>query len=334
MTALDLIRPMVKGCYDLQMLRMQAGLRLAANFRAKLKVHEDEEVDLEAEAEGILDQLRKSYKTLIEGIAKNRTLPAREGFIGDPLIDSYPELVLVHQFMEFEKAEKGLFVRLGDMLEDLPIYTEYLSKQKGIGPAMGGVLVSSIDIHKAQYASSVWKYAGLDVVIHACGQCEGVGEINGKQCNACWGTGELSKGRSRREEHLVERTYIDKNGVEKTRMGITYEPWLKTKMFVLASNFMRAGSPWVQHYRNYHHRILSDRKRIKVTTVEWKKMHKQGEYVDHLWTPGRLDNASKRYMIKMFLADFWKTWRTMEGLPTPDPYHEGILGHKHHATDK
>jgi hypothetical protein len=337
MAELDLIRIAVKGCYDLQMLRMQTGLRLASNFRAKLKKHKDdiketEDGELSAVAQSILDELRESYKMLTSGIARNRTLPGKEGFIGNPLISTYAELVMVHQFTVLEREEKGHFIQLEQLLADVPIFTEYLANVRGIGAAMGGVLVTKFDPFKAQYVSSFWKLAGLDVVIVDCGGCEGKGEdAAGNLCQYCKGSGIWGEGRSRKESHLVERTYTNKDGEEATRMGLTYDPWLKTKLFVLASSFMRSKSPWVEVYRNYKNRISSDAARDMVSVNEWKRRNKRGEVVGHLWTPGRIDNSAKRYMIKIFLIEFWTKWRTMEGLPAPPPYHEGVLGHRHAA---
>jgi hypothetical protein len=46
------------------------------------------------------------------------------------------------------------------------------------------------------------------------------------------------------KEHLVDRTYIDKNGEEKTKKGVTYNPFLKTKLTgVLDGSFLRSASP-------------------------------------------------------------------------------------------
>lgn len=301
---IDIIKPMVKGCYDLQELRMQSGLRLAANFKSKLKKHGDEEVDPEKEAETILDKLRESYRNLTTAIARNRELPKREGFVGDPLIAEYGELVLVHQFVALEKQENNHFRFLGEALEDVPIYMAYLIHQRGVGPAMAGALISKLDPYKARHVSSFWKFAGLDV-------------------------GPDGRGRSRRAEHLVERTYINKKGKEAKRMGITYDPWLKTKLYVLAASFLRAASDWVEDYYYYKHRLETDPNREKVTVTQWKKLNDAGEPVTHLWTPGRIDAASKRYMIKMFLAELWAKWRAMEGLPVTPTYHEARRGYLH-----
>ncbi len=309
-TEIDLLRLMVKGAYDLQALRMQAGLRLCANFRAKLKeeVPEGEEGDdeLGAEALKVVDLLKASYRRLTDGVARNRTLPTEKGFSGDELISTFTELTLVDQYIRLESQETLQFRQMESTLKNIPIYTFYLSNQRGIGPALAGVLISTLDPHKARHVSSFWKYSGLDV-------------------------GSDGRGRSRRAEHLVERSYVDKNGKDATRMGVTYNPWLKTKLFTLAGSFMRSASPWREVYDGYKHRIISDPAREKCTIADWKKRHKAGEEMGKLWPPGRIDMAAKRYMVKMFLAELWTTWRTLERLPVTPTYHEAKLGHQHRA---
>lgn len=306
-----LLKLMVKGAYDLQALRMQMGMRLCANFRARLKKlkgeeepaegEEDDPEELSKEALQVIKALKESYRRLCDGIARHRTLPAEKGFVGDELISEFTELVLVHQYIAIEKQEASQFSQMTSVLEKIPIYVHYLKAQKGIGPAMAGALISTLDPHKARHASSFWRYAGLDVA-------------------------EDCRGRSRRQEHLVEREYIDKNGKKATRMGVTYNPWLKTKLFTLAASFMRLGSPWVAVYRGYKHRLETDPSRQKAELAAFKKLGKEGLPTAHLWTKGRVDMASKRYMVKQFLLELWREWRKLEGLPIGPTYAEAKLG--------
>ncbi len=309
-TEISLLKLMVKGAYDLQALRMQAGLRLCANFRAKLKdlPGDDEEVEdeLSAEALKVIDLLKASYRRLTDGVARNRMLPAEKGFAGDELISTFTELTLVDQYIRLELQETVQFRQMEATLAKIPIYTNYLCYQRGIGPALAAVLITTFDPYKARHVSSFWKYAGLDV-------------------------GPDGRGRSRRAEHLVERSYVDKNGNEATRQGVTYNPWLKTKLFTLAGSFMRSASPWREAYDGYKHRLMTDPAREKCTIVEWKKRHKAGEDLSQVWPPGRIDMAAKRFMVKAFLAELWTTWRKLEGLPVTPTYHEGKLGHQHKA---
>lgn len=317
-----LLKLMVRGSYDLQQLRIAAGLRLCANFRAKLKDNVPDasdnypegsgpdplsEHELSEDAEKIIDRLRDSYRRLTDGIARNRTLPAAEGFVGDELISTYTEIVLANQYFALEEQERRQFRQLEANLEPIPIYAEYLADVRGVGPAMAAVLISYFDPHKAPYASSFWKYAGLDV-------------------------GPDGAGRSRRKEHLIERDYVDRNGKNAVRQSVTFEPWLKTKLMgVLGPSFLRTNSPWRTAFDNYKHRIISDPRRQKVTLAEWKKRHAAGDpNMRELWAPGRIKDASLRFMVKIFLAEFWVTWRTLEGLEVAEAYPITKLGQRPH----
>ncbi len=172
---------------------------------------------------------------------------------------------------------------------------------------MAGVIISEIDISKAKYPSSLWAYAGLDV-------------------------GSDGQGRSRRKEHLVDRTYINKAGNEATRVGITFNPFLKTKLMgVLASSFLRVkDSPYADIYRAYKHRLENHPKygiandAARVAEVKEKD--------DHKYAPkGHRHNMALRYMVKRFLVDLYNNWRRLEGLPVAPEYSEGKLGMKHSA---
>lgn len=83
------------------------------------------------------------------------------------------------QVRELEKSKKdaeimkGFFDKTHDLEKDIakevqaivtthPMYG-WLEEVKGIGPIIAAALVSSIDISKAQHASSLWKYMGLAV---------------------------------------------------------------------------------------------------------------------------------------------------------------------------
>lgn len=315
------VRAMVRGAYDLQKLRIQTGLRLCANFRSKLAdvaadipaddapvdpVDAAAEAEHEAKAEKLIDVLRDSYKRLTDGIARNRTLPTAEGFKGDPIITEFSELVLVHQYIALEREERQQFARIAEILLALPIHRDWLNNQIGIGPAMAGVLVTYFDITKAERPSQFWAFAGLDV-----------------------GPGNLH--RSRIREHLIEREYTDKNGEIKTRLSTTFDPWLQSKLLgALGPSLLRAGSPYRRHYDNYRHRIETDPARRKGTLKDKKIARAAGETGENIWHPLRIHRASMRYMVKQFVADFWRRWREIEGLPTVPPYHEGVLGHVHH----
>ena len=226
------IKTMVRGAYDIQKLRIQMGNRIVANWKAKLgQAPSATEETLEEAEKTLLVQLRESFKKLADGVA---TLPRQSTFKGDELISTYTELVLIDQYLGLEQQETTQFKRLGNVLKDFSIYNEFLVNVYGVGPAMAGVIVSEINIHAAEYPSSLWKYAGLDVASDG-------------------------QGRSRRKEHQEEATYLDKEKKEQTKMGITFNPFLKTKLVgVLGSSFIKqsaAKCPYRKIYDDYKHRL-------------------------------------------------------------------------------
>jgi len=226
------IKIIVRGAYDIQKLRIQMGNRIVANFKAKLGQAPGEDEDtLDAEGRALLRSLRVRYRKLTDGVA---VLPRQSSFKGDEVISSYTELALLNQYFGLEGSEAQHFKMLGKVLEDYQIYTAFLKSVKGVGPAMGGVVVSEIDITKSKYPSSLWKYAGLDVA-------------------------EDGAGRSRKSEHLIDVDYVNKKGEPATRKSLTFNPFLKTKLIgVLAPSFLRAGdNKYSRIYREYKHRMES-----------------------------------------------------------------------------
>ena len=279
------IKTMVRGAYDIQKLRIQMGNRIVGNFKSKLGQQPGEtEEELGAEETKILVNLRLHYKKITDGV---KTFPRQATFKGDELISDYTELCLLAQYVDLEDEEARHFSRLGQILRDYPIYSQFLSKVRGIGPAMAGVIVSEIDITKAKYSSSLWAYCGLDVAPDG-------------------------SGRSRKKESLVTREYIDKDGKPATRVGITFNPFLKTKLMgVLAGSFLRSNNEkYRKIYDGYKNRL-------------------ENHPVWETRTKGHRNNAALRYMIKQFLVDLYVEWRTIEGLPVAPSYQEAKLGHVH-----
>ena len=303
-----MIRPIVRGVYDLQKMRIETGNRLVAAFKNKLGiVPGQKEAEAEKQAADLLDNLRLSFDSITEGVLAIPTLKSFQRKLGNlkepSLISTYAELTLTAQYLQLLRDEKEQFTRLGDLVSETPIWQHFLKDVKGVGPAMAGVILSEIDIHKAEYPSSLWKFAGLDVVV-----------VTNEQ------TGELKgEGRSKRANHLVDVEYMNKDGKQATRRSITYNPFLKTKLAgVLGSVFVKqnaAKSPYRKAYDDYKFRLQN--------TPAWADktdMHRH--------------KAAIRYAVKRFLVDLYKAWRALEGLPVAPEYSEAKLGLIHGSADK
>ncbi len=124
-------------------------------------------------------------------------------------------------------------------------------------------------------------------------------------------------GRSRRKEHLRDVEYKDKDGKTQTKKGITFNPFLKTKLTgVLGPSFLKVKeSPYKDVYYDYKHRLESHPKYGLETDT----------------SKGRRHNMAIRYAVKRFLVDLYVAWRTIEGLPVAEEYSKSKLGIEHAA---
>jgi hypothetical protein len=287
----SLLRTMVRSAYDLQKLRIEMGNRLVAQFKAKLggQPGKKEKDTIDEEGQDLLEELKARFKKLTEGVAKE--LPAKRQWKGDDLISSYTEGILLYNYVTLERDEAKQFRLLESTLDEFPIYNEFLKGVRGCGPAMSAIIISEIDIAKARYPSSLWAYAGLDVVVGSDDQD--------------------SKGRSRRKEHLREIDYTDKNGKPAKRLGITFNPFLKTKLMgVLGPCLIKSRSPYKTIYDGYKHRLE--------THPKWSALTKAHRH-----------NAAVRYMAKRFLCDLYAAWRPLEGLEASLEYSQAKFGIVH-----
>lgn len=262
------LRQVVRGSYDLQKLRIQTGNRIVANFRLRLGQDPGKpESEMTAEAKKVLKQIREVYKLMTDGAIK---VPKKSQFQPNEVINSYAELALVSAYERLTTDEKQNFSLLSDLITEFPVWEHFLEDVRGVGPTMAGVIISEIDITRAQYPSSIYRLAGLDV-------------------------GPDGRGRGRYKEHLVKYKYTNRDGEEAERMGLTFSPFLKTKLMgVLAPSFIKLGGHYRTVYDDYKHRISH-----------------MAEHQEK--RPAHRNDMAKRYMIKMFLRDLYYAWRPLEG---------------------
>ncbi len=71
---------------------------------------------------------------------------------------------LQEYYLQLDSVEKSIAKYLSDSVKKEKIWQNYLSKTKGIGPILSAGLINLIDIKKARHISSLWKFAGFDVV--------------------------------------------------------------------------------------------------------------------------------------------------------------------------
>lgn len=286
----ETLRAMTRSFYDAQKLRVMAGNRLAANVRVRMGQDPGTKTEtIESEGQRLLAQIVEEYGRIADGItAKTMRGRIKEFEKQNGIISDIFEYELTGHYLRLLENEEAIGKSLKHLVETFPIWDGFLKGVKGCGFTMAAVIISELDPHQARHVSSFWKYAGLDVA----------------------GDGA---GRSRRSEHLVKVAYAAKDGAEKTRNSITFNPFLKTKLMgVLATSFLRTNSPYRLIYDGYKHRL------------DCHPAHKDK-------AKGHKHNMALRYMTKCFLRDLWLAWREIEGLPITPDYAESKLGMQHGA---
>jgi hypothetical protein len=275
------LKALVQGAYDVQKLRVAIGNRICQSFYQSRGVAPGDKPKekLDAENQRLLSRIKSEY----HGLASGMTRLKRDTFVPTEFLPDFVIIELCRLHEGLEDQEAIAFKSVERALDGHSVWEGFLKSVTGCGPAMAGVLLSTLDARRAEYPSCFWSYAGLDVA-------------------------EDGRGRSRRKEHLVKRTYVNRDGETDERDSITFNGFLKTKLFVLASCFMRNGNPYYRAiYDNYKHRLEN-----------------HPSWMDK--TPGHRNNAARRYMLKIFLANLWNEWRKIEGLPIVPSYAEAKLG--------
>lgn len=226
-----------------------------------------------------------------------------------------------------ETQEKIIEDMLDKKLEEFPIYTEWLSKIKGIGPIAGGWIVGEFDIHKADTVSKLVSFSGLNP-----GLVWGKKRVPKKEYKSKMGKiiSKIKNVKNGEIDYIIQ-TDAQIPGDRKT-VGFLLPYNQNLKAFLLGvmaeRGFkMQKNSYYYEYYLKYKTRKENSDRIVENNGKERKDDGKSWKDV----SKGHRENAAKRYMVKMFLKDLYVAWRKIEGLPVRPPYDEEYLGKKHNA---
>lgn len=256
------------------------------------------------------------------------------------------------------EQEKTIEESLEEVLNRFSFYTEWLSKVKGVGPNHAAWLIGEIDIrHKAENVSKIYQFAGLNP-----GMVLGQKSVEKKKYKPEMGEiiGYLPP-RKDGERRLRVLTNTPVRGDKKTKDFLCpFNSRFRTSLMGrLATSMIKAegkyaievyyalhvpahyrdptktdtkGVPWVEK-RPY---LAGQYGRLDLSEKMTTETKKENKIISLPWkdtTEGHREMAAKRKMIKVFLADFYHHWRTIEGLPVRKPYSEEYLGKYHGTTE-
>jgi len=211
------------------------------------------------------------------------------------------------------EMEKKELTNVRRLLRLHPLWNNWLKHQKGCGPTMSGVIISEIDVSKADTVSALWSYCGL--------------AVDSKTGKAV---------RMKRGEKAGYNPWLKSKLVK-----------------VLGDCLIRANSPWRQHYDDYKLRKqntmlpecmlckgkgtfkskkeAADEEAEGTSSREKKCTNCEGTGGPAPWgqSDAHRHQAAIRYMVKKFLEEMWVVWRTIEELPVTEPYAVAVLGRAH-----
>jgi len=253
-----------------------------------------------------------------EAIQKIRILTANKI---DGTADAYhipkKRVAKLHELFDvkLKEQEKSLIPLLNSYGSIHPVWVEWLSHVKGIGPVLWASMLSIIqDINRFPTISKMYAYFGLSSMYYKCECAEGhkhlmmhdpidrkdlcnvLKDDKGHKCNAKFTNVEKV------EHKAPHRTagYI-----------VHWNPTAKTLAWKTANTlFMCGGKYKTQIFDHYKEKIAASNK-------DMPKMH--------------IHNRALRKLAKIFLSHLWTKWRELEGLPADKPYSVAYKGEEYIA---
>lgn len=209
---------------------------------------------------------------------------------------------VVERWLEVFKAlEEQLDRDITEAVKDVLIFEE-LEGIKGIGPLLAAKMLSMIDIEQAGTVSALWRYSGYGVGKY---WTNGDGKVKAPLNGLVYDKDKSERVRVTPEPE-PDWTLEEMRDRPVEGYLLSYNKRLKTTLYLVASSFMKCGSPYRQIY---------DQAKVKYEqTTDWPK--------------GHIHRAATRKMIKIFLSHLWERWRLAEGLPIRRAYVLDELGHE------
>lgn len=168
------IRCLISNVYDLQKMRISAGNRLVQSFYIKLGIEPSTSPDnADKEEKKMIDKLKNDYKRISDAISENNSSIKKA--IKDinsskddkdvlSVVQDDMDYKLIESYMMLLKSEEDSIKVLDTYVKQHPLWEQFFEPIKGCGTLMSAVCIAYLDIYKARYVSSFYRYAGLDTV--------------------------------------------------------------------------------------------------------------------------------------------------------------------------
>lgn len=234
----------------------------------------------------------------------------------------------------------------------------FFEQTVGVGPILSALLLSNIDITKADTHGALWRYAGLINEVWEKGQKR---PWNAALKTACWKIGQsfikfsdlpscdYGKIYLSQKDEYWRRNLDGRHKVRAIEISKTRD---MNKLAI--GKFYYQGKIDPVLMKQELERVAAEKAAIKAQKATLKAQNiklntlppfpiptitlenvlaKNGNGLPML-PPSHIDNMSSRYAVKMFLAHLYALWREWEGLPVSEAYAIAILKHTHKVYPK
>ncbi len=216
--------------------------------------------------------------------------------------------------------EKELTKTIHGLLLEEPIYTEFLTKVRGIGPRISGCIVAETMIRFTKIPKDqvkevpepqrhlALKTEGGDYLVPS---LRGIGAFPTVSKYWAWWGLHTVNGRAPKRQRGKR---------------VNWSPKMRVLAWKIGKQFVMQGGRYRLVYEAYKARLLRERTPPQNCPYyeECKaRLKKREEPACRL----HIENMARRYAVKRFVSHLWEKWRVLEGLPVRPPYAVEKLGH-------
>lgn len=230
------------------------------------------------------------------------------------LTEDEAALLNAHLKVGLHAIEKNVKRDMTRVLEPIPIYHEWFSKIRGVGPLLAGAIIGEIStIERFEHISNLWSWAGFGIHDGVADRRRAGEKSHWNQVmkNIGWKTGKsfIKLGgyfRQSYDQFKLEETLKNKPWtapLEPAELA-GFRLWLPDGEGSILTKDVVPG-------------VIKAAKTAGNTSIKICR------------TDGHVDNRANRRNIKLFLGLTWMKWRELEGLPVSKPYiaDHGLAGH-------
>ena len=318
------LRNLVEQYYDIQQNRVQAFNRVVSWIRDNLgweavvrmqamkylwPNYDPNDLPIAEDYPKTLEAIQEKYGVVIPELKNPYAWYAERLIKGKGHVEDIENLVWCAG--ELMKLEERIEERIRNLVQDFQIYTDYLSKIRGIGPVLAAGLISWIaPISRFKNVSKLRAYAGLTAV-HYRLKCEKGHKIIATSPR------EVCPVRVKKGNKIAEcgaRIVEVKEVPHPPRRVQGYYTMIN---FKLKTHFWRVGRCFeYQNPRRSYYRYMYDKIK-RYYTVKYS-----GEL-----SKGHIRMRSIIWTVSMFASHLWEVWRRLEDLPVTEPFPIEKLGH-------